>query len=192
MTKRGAFNNNYFTFIVFAAPFMAMVLHNAIKLSPKWLTTVLQFAVAVQLLLLFYNPLTVIPTASDFQAGQKMLSYIDSVSGEVYVPNHTYYGYMAKGKMHVSRTSMKDMTSGGEPLPEAFVDKIVNRKYSAIIADQDLMWPFKEIRPDYLLKDLIVENYELKELLFPFSDKELFFPVVGYKTRPVFVFVPKK
>ena len=143
-------------------------------------------AIILQFILLGYRPWALIPPEMDRNAGGRVIETIESIEGEVFLPNHGYYARMTGKKTFAYWMALHDILHykgdiTPDNLPEDLMEAISNRRFSAIILDEPMDFWRLVITPYYYLKDKI------------FSDGEdiLFWQSTGMPTRPQFVFVPK-
>ena len=64
----------------------------------------------VQLARATWDPQKFIPSPSDSVAGDKLIAQIRAIDGDVWVPSHPWYAYLAGKLPHVHRMGLKDVT----------------------------------------------------------------------------------
>ena len=153
--------------------------------------------VAVQLIILVYDPRTVLPAARDEHAGNDLLALIRSYPGEVWIPAHSYYTAMVGKPTYVHWATVTD-TSGiwdtdldvqhggqNDPRRQIILDEIkaavAAKRFDAIILDHIP----KELRAYW--DDLLSPYYRLDRKLF--ADDDVFWTVSGAPKRPQLVYV---
>jgi 4-amino-4-deoxy-L-arabinose transferase-like glycosyltransferase len=153
--------------------------------------------VAVQLIILVYDPRTVLPAARDERAGNDLLASIRSYPGEVWIPAHSYYAAIVGKPTCVHWATVTD-TSGiwdtdldvqhggqNDPRRQIILDEIkaavAAQRFDAIILD-DIP---KELRAYW--NDLLSPYYRLDRKLF--ADDDVFWTVSGAPKRPQLVYI---
>jgi hypothetical protein len=153
--------------------------------------------VAVQLIMLIYDPRTVLPAARDERAGDDLLALIRSYPGEVWIPAHSYYTAMVGKQTYVHWATVTD-TSGiwdtdldvqhggqNDPRRQIILDEIqaavAAKRFDAVILD-DIP---KEL--DAYWNDLLSPYYRLDRKLF--AEDDVFWTVSGAPKRPQLVYV---
>lgn len=133
-----------------------------------------------QLLSLNYNPTKAIPTKEDRAAGENLINKIKEFKGEVYIPNHSYLNRYAGKKSFASWVGYLDlMISKSElkyELESEFEEKLKQKYFDAIITNTTNFHHFIE------------KYYGIREEIF---HKEVFF-TISQRTRPEYIYVPKK
>jgi len=141
----------------------------------------------IQMCILLYNPLKYIPNQNSEYFGKNFIKRIRDIEGEVFMPYHQFYAYLAGKKTYLSAGAHWAYRIGNYYYPEEVINKLRSKKFSIVIID-DL--EFKE----YILgKDISKEinnNYYLKECVYYHNSAE-FNIVAGNKTRPLYIYYPK-
>jgi F0F1-type ATP synthase membrane subunit a len=144
-----------------------------------------------QFVSLSYNPRYTLPTSQDYRAGQILLERIREIPGEVYIPFHSYYARIAKGRMQVHGGALKDLAgvySGGwqvDRLPPDLVEAIREKRYSAIFLDKEV----ESVEADSFAR-FVGQYYYRDRPLFRSGEPALRF-FTGGKESPKFVYLPK-
>jgi 4-amino-4-deoxy-L-arabinose transferase-like glycosyltransferase len=152
----------------------------AARLAARWLLLlcITQFAV------LAYKPWKQIPPARDRVAGEQIVASLKAVQGDVWVPRHPYLGAMAGKPWHAHELALQDVLRREElPQQHAFAEELhqaaASRRFAVLVLD-DETWVHDEFAP----------YYKLMAKMFKDDEKDLFFPITGYYTRPGLVYVP--
>ena len=83
-----------------------------------------------------WSPAKFIPTQRDVAAGDKLIAHISSLEGEVWMPSHPWYLYMAGKKPMVHRMGIKDVTARPPVRVVEGLDDALNKKlFGAIVLD---------------------------------------------------------
>ncbi len=149
-----------------------------------WLLPVaVKVLVIAQLCLLIVPPQTMVPTEADTGAGRGLIDKIASIDGEVYIPKHGYYEYLAGKESHFPWAHLSQITgrTGEEALsriPEDIKREIKEKRFSAIILDEPAEFWLEFISPYYYLDEEI------------FEQPGVFKTKAGEITRPQFIFRP--
>jgi len=135
-----------------------------------------------QFYFLMYDPLTQLPSQKDLEAGNRLLETVSSFEGEVLIPYHGYLNTMAGKKSHFHNMAMIDIIRGDpvrkEKLYEDIETALSEKRYDAIIINA--AW-FSEQLEKY---------YEYRGEVF--QDNHVFKTVTGFRTRPEYIYIPKK
>ena len=162
-----------------------------------WLQPIVLLLVAAQLLILIYDPRTVLPSARDERAGYDLLSLIRSYPGEVFIPAHSYYAALVSKPTYVHWATITD-TSGiwdtdldvqhggkNDPRRQIILDEIqaavASQRFDAIILD-DIP---KELKAYW--GDLLAPHYRLERKVF--AEPDVFWTVSGAGNRPQLVYI---
>jgi hypothetical protein len=137
---------------------------------------------------IMYNPLNLVPSELDIEAGKMFIRKLESIDGEIFSPFHGYLPVMAGKKSYANQMGMRDiLTTRSKKHAEIKANFIAElkeamreQKFSAIIIDSFEPW----YPPD------MEKYYKKKERVF--NDEKVFFPITGMKTRPEFIYVPKE
>ncbi len=145
-------------------------------------------ACLIQLVILAYNPFAQIPTKADLQAGQKLVSLLSDVKGEVFLPDHGYIPTLAGKNSYAHESAIWDVLRGDQQtkgktfLAGELKDAIHRQFFDEIILDSDLdlNWCCVEIDQTYTRVGEV------------FQDQTSFFTVTGDKKRPTFIYVANR
>ena len=148
---------------------------------------VLRFASLIPLLaqfcFLIYPPERMIPSAQDRRAGEEMIRRLRGIPGDVLIPYHGYYSTLAGKKPHAHIMTMIEVViSGDAALSHKLVDEIRGeihaQRYGAIVLDRE--WFREDVEKYYVKAGRVFEN------------DSVFWPVTGVRTRPEWIYVPRK
>jgi 4-amino-4-deoxy-L-arabinose transferase-like glycosyltransferase len=143
-----------------------------------YLVLLLQFAVLV------YNPLPLIPTAQDEEAGWRLVDRIAKIQGEVFVPFHSYLPSLAGKNSYAHGEALysimsSDRERGRTSLINEIREAVTQEKFQAAIFDvhrSRRVWS----------RGLGPANFEgyciQKDTLV--SDENAFWPLTGVEVRP--------
>jgi hypothetical protein len=158
----------------------------------------------LQLCLQLYNPVLLVPTPQDVKKGIEFISMVKNMPGEVYIPYHTLYGYMAGKKLIFDGGAYwAYQILAKEPFrPADLIEKIKNKYFSAIIIDDRgyLNAKGERVVVDNVkmlltandeLSTVVAENYTLARRI-PYSSDSEFRTVTGFQTRPELILEPIK
>jgi hypothetical protein len=158
----------------------------------------------LQLCLQLYNPVLLVPTPQDEKKGIEFINMVKNMPGEVYIPYHTLYGYMAGKKPIFNGGAYWSYQMLAKELfrPADLIEKIKNKYFSAIIIDDKgyLNAKGERVVVDNVkllltandeLSTVVAENYTLARRISYSSDSE-FRTVTGFQTRPELILEPKK
>jgi hypothetical protein len=158
----------------------------------------------LQLCLQLYNPVLLVPTPQDEKKGIEFLNMVKNMPGDVYIPYHTLYGYMAGKKLIFDGGSYwAYQILAKEPFrPVDMIEKVKNKYFSAIIIDDKgyLNAKGERVVVDNVkmlltandeLSTVVAENYTLAKRI-PFRSDSEFRTVTGFQTRPELILEPKK
>lgn len=83
-----------------------------------------------------WNPQRYIPTEKDRAAGAKLVERIRAIEGDVWMPSHPWYAYLAGKTPHVHRMGIKDVTAR-QPREVLGLDEALRtHAFSAIVLDE--------------------------------------------------------
>ena len=134
----------------------------------------------IQFAVLFYDPVTQIPTRKDREAGQYLVETIKNIKGEIFIPYHSFLAEMAGKKSYLHAYGIFVITRGEESVKRSFINEIQTalreQRFAAVILDTTRL----------------LDNFEMyySQERVIFGDPNVFWPVTGMKTRPEFLFVP--
>ena len=149
-----------------------------------WLPPVaVKVLVIIQLILFITNPGKLMPSDEDVKAGGRFIEKISSLDGEVYIPKHGYYQYLAGKGSYLPYAHLRGRISPrGEGfyigLPEDLTRAIAEKHFDFIIIDEPADFWLEAISPYYRLEEEIFAN----PLTFQSKSGEI--------TRPQFIFRP--
>lgn len=188
--KAGGYINNFYPVIVCLCILFGISLRQILEYKKKshyffrnliWVILILQTPFFV------YNPTRYIPKESDVKAGENFIEEVSMINGEVYIPEHGFYGVMA-GKKMLPKQSALDMKFAF-PKMEISKDvknKISHQKFVAIYTDRLLEG--NKITDE--IDRRIVDNYQIEKML-KYSPENAFEQFTGYRSRPNVKYVPK-
>ena len=158
----------------------------------------------LQLCLQLYNPVPLVPTPQDEKKGIEFITMVKNMPGEVYIPYHTLYGYLAGKKLIFNGGAYwaYQMLAKEQFRPADLIEKIKNKSFSAIIIDDTgyLNAKGERVVVDNVkmlltandeLSTVVAENYTLARRV-PYSSDREFRTVTGFLTRPELILEPKK
>jgi hypothetical protein len=142
------------------------------------LTGLIYLAIAIQLLRLAYNPFQEIPSRADRETGDRVVATLSRAPGDVFVPDHPYLAIRAGKGSTAHRAALDDILRVGDERAEQFrtdlIEQIAERRFVAALVGNSAFVP------------LLGEGFRRERELI---EDETFFPVVGMKMRPNFLFV---
>jgi hypothetical protein len=142
-----------------------------------WFSCAALAAIAIQFLLLWYPPAKELPTEADRKAGAQFLHRLAEIGGDVWIPGHGYLASEVSGKSHAQTVAIGDVFTGGGPQKADLVLSIQtalhDRRFSAVAMDYS----------DAVFLGELKQRYR-KEPGDPFTDRSVFYPVTGNRTRP--------
>jgi len=129
---------------------------------------------------------------------------VKNMPGEVYIPYHTLYGYMAGKKLIFDGGAYwaYQILARAPFRPVDLIEKIKNKYFSAIIIDDKGYLNAKGERvvvdnvkmlltANDALSTVVAENYTLTKRI-PYSTDSEFRTVTGFQTRPELILEPKQ
>jgi hypothetical protein len=140
---------------------------------------------AIQFASLAYNPLQLVPTREDWEAGNNLVNTLAQIKGDVFVPYHSYLPTLVGKSSFAHGAAVGDIfQSDGGALRIALLDEIKQtlheRRFSAIILDGSYAtWLLEDLEANYVLQGPVFDN------------QEVFWTLTGLKTRPEFIYVPR-
>jgi 4-amino-4-deoxy-L-arabinose transferase-like glycosyltransferase len=137
---------------------------------------------------IIYNPMKQIPTKNDLYAGFELTKKLAQIEGEVFSPFHGYLPALAGKKSYANMMGLRDVITTSSREHQKVKDKIIDeikqamreKKFGAIIIDSFEPWYPPDMEKYYVKKERI------------FEDESVFFPVTSMRTRPEFIYVPKR
>ncbi len=147
-----------------------------------------RFAVVLCLLqfsLLLYKPWRQIPTAAHAAAGRQFVESLGRVPGDVWIPSHPYLAEMAGKPSWAHELALTDVLRQGDTpqhreLMDSLRTALREHRFGLVVLDHT-GWLKEEAQPYY---DHVAQ-------MFGDDEKELFWPLTGFHTRPDFVWTPK-
>jgi hypothetical protein len=82
-----------------------------------------------------WQPSKYIPTDADVAAGDRLIARLRTLEGEVWMPSHPWYLYMAGHTPRVHRMGIKDVTARQARTVEGLDDALARRAFAAIVLD---------------------------------------------------------
>jgi hypothetical protein len=105
----------------------------------EWVSTGASAAVALPLaitcLTAAWSPSKFVPTDRDVAAGDRLIARLRSLEGEVWMPSHPWYLYMAGKTPRVHRMGIKDVTVRKPRAIEGLDDALNKKGFAAIVLD---------------------------------------------------------
>lgn len=150
-----------------------------------FLMCITQFAV------LYYNPISQVPTREDLQAGCELVRKLEKVEGEVMLPFHGYLPALANKKTSAHILTIWDILRGADGKVKSDLileirNAIRSKRFDAIFVDdarlmevwlKEANWLYEIERAGYCVRNRPV-----------FSKRDVFWPVTGGKVRPEIIF----
>jgi len=132
-----------------------------------------------QFVCLIYNPIALIPSHADYQAGMSLKQKISETKGDVFIPMHPYLALMAGKRPSMHRMISADITRSSDEAASRRIKSelhhaITHRRYNLIILD------------DTWIHSFVARYYHFKG--FTFNDPSVFNPKTGLPKRPLFVY----
>ncbi len=151
---------------------------------PGRIATALYVAITLQFVALVYDPWAQIPTAADRDAGDRFVERLRTIPGRVLIPSHPYLVRMAGKPDHFHEMALIGVleTATGETerrLRREFEQSVLDTSYSIVVLSTR-SWLGTTIRMAY------------DPALHAFPDSTVFWPVTGMRTRPEYVWVPRR
>ena len=160
--------------------------------------------ICVQFSLLIYDPQADIPAPGSREKGMEFIATLRAMEGEVYVPYHSFYGYLAGKRMLFNAGAFwgLQLLNPKAYRPDDMI-QMINRKYfSAIIIDETsyYTWFGQRVLFDNVslllntgepLSTAIEKNYRFAERI-SYRHADEFRNPTGFMTRPEIILVPKR
>lgn len=110
-----------------------------------------------------------------------MIQILSDVRGEIYLPSHVFYPYLAGKKTYAHSATIEDIFKGNNDnlklkFKMQFIDAISSNQFEMVIIDSKYQRMKNEIEKEYVL---------IGEL---FDNKDVFWPVTGKDTRPTYIY----
>jgi len=166
--------------------------------------TTVYLLLALQLSLCLYNPKNVVPSPGSAARGAEFIAMVKSIPGPVYIPFHSFYGYMAGKGMFLNGGAYwaYQVLSRDKFRMDDMIQKLKNKYFDAIIIDEKAYVTMKgeKIAIDNVkllltsrdeMSQAVDENYAPAKRV-PFRNDEEFRNVTGFTTRPELILEPKK
>jgi hypothetical protein len=93
-----------------------------------------------------YDPRIFLPEARDVKAGDALLARLRATDGEVLIPFHPFYGYLAGKRTYLHRMGVADIGRTGLGVPHGLAEAINGQKFALVVMDDKIegnwyMWP---------------------------------------------------
>ncbi len=149
--------------------------------------TALSAALIIQLAALGYNPVKQIPTQADWGAGQVFLQTLKKIDGEVFAPYAGFLPTLAGKRTYAQGAAILDvLRAADEGLREELLGQIktaiARQQFAALIMNVELA---REDDP------LEMEDYYIRYKIY-YKNKKIFLPVAGFKSRPRYIYLPRR
>jgi hypothetical protein len=207
-TKANAWHNSFYATVAFTSILTGLIWARIDDIGKERPFVALFFCLCLlcQLFMLTYNPDDHIPREQDRVAGDDFIRFVSKLDGDVWLPQHPYYAYLAgKGFRYTAEASCLQYRIIGR-LFKRLIDDVKVRKYSYIIIDNEPEWLFWNAIPP--LTSVLNANYAVakkfdygnvvfKKGLDHRQDWDLpgsrgvFMPVEGCQARPYVLMTPK-
>ena len=90
---------------------------------------------SIQLLCAWWSPQPFLPTAEDHKAGQKLITVLKNIQGDIYMPYHPFYPHLAGKKTFAHRMGILDITYSNQwPIAE-LASSLRNQRFAAVLLD---------------------------------------------------------
>jgi hypothetical protein len=145
------------------------------------------FALCLIQLAVPYNPLLLLPTSQDEQAGHAIVERLRSTTGEVFVPCGGYLATMAGKTAYAHQMAMFDVIKSAGPVVQTrFATELTNafrnRRFSSVFACTSF--------EDWMRDQGLTEAYMKREEIFAPFDRT-FLTMAGMPSRPQSVYLPR-
>jgi hypothetical protein len=146
----------------------------------------LHAVLAMQLLLLVYQPLDLVPHRADRAAGARFVAEIAALPGEVWLPFHPDILLVAGKPLSAHAMAINEVFWTGTPTAAALAEQLrsdfARRRYAAIVDDEQILE-----RPD--VEAAMRSHYSAARQIGP-TEPRVFQPVMGLATRPTQLLLP--
>lgn len=188
--KAAGFINNFYNVFIFICILFGICLKWVLtqtKSRPRLFSNALWGILILQIIALSYNPTRHIPKESDVQAGRKFIEEVSRIDGEVYIPEHSFYGIMAQKKMYPKQFAVVEVKRSFPDMniAESLKNKISQREFKAIYTDRLI-----EKNSVDAIDRRIVQYYQIEKIL-EFTPENAFEQFTGYRQRPNVKYIPK-
>jgi hypothetical protein len=178
-TLQGGWLNGLVPAVAFGAVLTGAIAGRVLGAAAPPARRALLAALAVQFAMLIYAPASLVPSEVDRQQGAALVERIRALPGEVWIPSHNSYAYLAGKPFLVHRDPLLDLLySGASAFPEDLIEKLRTGSFAAVIADG----AFAEPR----LQQALEAGYALETRI-----EDAPAPLVGYRTRPALLYRPR-
>ncbi len=82
-----------------------------------------------------WDPKKFVPTAEDVAAGDRLIARLRTIEGEVWMPSHPWYLYMAGKTPRVHRMGIRDVTTRSPRVVEGLDDTLKKHAFTALVLD---------------------------------------------------------
>jgi hypothetical protein len=96
---------------------------------------ILGTALALQLLLAWWQPAQLVPSKLDQQAGDNLVQILEDAEGDVFVPYHPWYAHLAGKPTYTHLMGLRDMTTGKVWPILGLREAIEEQRFGAIVLD---------------------------------------------------------
>ncbi|EFO80137.1 hypothetical protein OSCT_1998 [Oscillochloris trichoides DG-6] len=144
----------------------------------------------LQLFMIFYNPITQIPSPLDMEYGLKFIRLLEETEGPVYLVDHGYISTLAGKESYAHHAAIWDVRRGTEQsegnilLSHSLQNAIEQQFFSTIILDSKGNYCCDQIETYYDLKGMVFEEEREGETGF--------YPVTGSQRRPTYIYTAKR
>lgn len=150
---------------------------------PNWQEILIPLLILIQFGLGVYNPLRYLPTPIMHESGDRLITKIASIQGEVLVLMHPYYTWLAGKEPSVQLAALWHARERGQlPIPQDMVDRLKRHYYAVIVSDQSLF----ETEPAW--QQLLETYYRPAETLTTADAPPT---NTGLIVRPTVIYVPR-
>jgi hypothetical protein len=103
-----------------------------------------------------YDPRPYLPTADDRQRAADLIARLRATPGEVLIPFHPFYAYLAGKHTYLHRMGVLDVGRAGLGVPRGLSEALGERKFALVVMDDKIdgnwqMWPGLQV--DYKVTD---------------------------------------
>jgi len=146
----------------------------------RWALPAIQLAIALQFVLLFYDPRIALPSADDEERGRRLVKRLSQIEGEVLIPAQSYLAGMAGKRVYAHQMPVDDLSRSGlaeaEALREDFARALRDGRFEIVI---DSTSRFLQSFPD---DTTLKEGYRLSGPVF--GDGRTLIPRSGFQVGP--------
>lgn len=188
--ETGAFHNVLFPAYAIIAILFGLGLHRLGELfnekysaKKTWLGATVCILAGAQFFLLLYNPLALIPSKADRQAGRELIAKMARLNGEVLLFDHGYLSTMAGKNTHAQACAVNDIYRADRGPVGLKLRAEIKRDLQA------KRFAFVILEHPHWFKKYLDDDYKIKEPVF--SNRKLFWPVTGKRRKNRFIYVPR-